>query len=218
MYRPLFILLALSFVLIPMTASAQSKGKAAKGKHRVEMEITQNDQSLGVITLELDANKAPITVKNFLKYAKSGFYDGTIFHRVIPNFMIQGGGFTPEMNKKEKGLRPGIKNEWKNGLKNKKWTVSMARLGGKPNSATAQFFINAVDNAFLDQAQPDGAAYAVFGEVVGGQDVVEKIKAAPRINHPKYPAPGAVTPEKPIVIQKVTVIANKPNKRKPRKK
>lgn len=134
----------------------------------------------GDIVLELDAAKAPISTENFLAYVDGGHYDNTIFHRVIPNFMIQGGGFTSDM--KQRPTQKPIANEWKNGLKNKKYTVAMARLGdGRPNpktvdSATAQFFINVQDNSFLDQAQPDGGAYAVFGKVVQGMDVVDAIK------------------------------------------
>lgn len=128
---------------------------------------------MGSITIELDSDKAPISTQNFLQYVDSGHYDGTIFHRVIGSFMIQGGGYTPSMDQKKTGAQ--IKNEWKNGLSNKKYTVAMARLGNMPDSATAQFFINVSDNAFLDQPR-DGAGYAVFGRVTGGMDVVEKIK------------------------------------------
>ncbi len=134
----------------------------------------------GDIVLELDAAKAPISTQNFLEYLDAGHYDGTIFHRVISNFMIQGGGFTPDM--KQKPTRKPIKNEWQNGLKNSRGTVAMARLGdSRPNprtvdSATAQFFINVQDNSFLDQPQADGGAYAVFGKVVAGLDVVEAIR------------------------------------------
>jgi cyclophilin family peptidyl-prolyl cis-trans isomerase len=110
-----------------------------------------------------------------LGYVDSGHYDGTIFHRVIDGFMIQGGGFTPDMKQKSTGAT--IKNEWKNGLKNKRGTIAMARLGGNADSATCQFFINVADNDFLDKPQPDGAAYAVFGAVTAGMDVVDKIKA-----------------------------------------
>jgi peptidyl-prolyl cis-trans isomerase B (cyclophilin B) len=129
----------------------------------------------GIITLELDAAKAPITVANFLDYAKNGFYDGTIFHRVISNFMIQGGGFEPGM--KQKPTKAQIQNEAGNGLKNDNYTVAMARTGD-PHSATAQFFINVKNNDFLNYtaANAQGYGYAVFGKVVGGMDVVEKIK------------------------------------------
>ena len=132
--------------------------------------------SEGEIVLELDAAKAPVSVENFLGYTESGFYDGTIFHRVMSTFMIQGGGFTADLTKKDTG--PPIVNECRNGLKNKRGTIAMARLTD-PNSATSQFFINVVDNAGLDQRASDGAAYAVFGKVVAGMDVVDTIKAVP---------------------------------------
>ena len=127
----------------------------------------------GVITLQLDAEKAPVTVKNFLEYVNSGFYSGTIFHRVIGNFMIQGGGFEPGM--KQKKTNAPIKNEAANGLKNDKYTVAMARTGD-PNSATAQFFINVNDNEFLNYPGQDGWGYCVFGKVVEGKEVVDAIR------------------------------------------
>jgi cyclophilin family peptidyl-prolyl cis-trans isomerase len=132
--------------------------------------------SEGEIVLELDVAKAPVSVENFSGYTESGFYDGTIFHRVMSHFMIQGGGFTPDLTKKETG--PPIVNEWQNGLKNKRGTIAMARLPD-PNSATSQFFINVVDNDSLDQPVSGGAGYAVFGKVVAGMDVVDAIKAVP---------------------------------------
>ncbi|MBU0603772.1 MAG: peptidyl-prolyl cis-trans isomerase [Gammaproteobacteria bacterium] len=129
----------------------------------------------GVITLELDAERAPETVANFLSYAEAGHYDGTIFHRVIGNFMIQGGGFAPGM--KQKDTKDPVKNESGNGLSNTIGTVAMARTSD-PHSATAQFFINVGDNLFLDREQSqDGWGYCVFGRVTDGLDVVEKIKA-----------------------------------------
>ncbi|MCL2644599.1 MAG: peptidylprolyl isomerase [Betaproteobacteria bacterium] len=129
----------------------------------------------GVITLELDADKAPITVENFLGYVSSGHYDNTIFHRVIGNFMIQGGGFEPGM--KEKSTRNPIKNEADNGLKNVRGAIAMARTND-PHSASAQFFINVVDNDFLDFRAPDERnwGYCVFGHVSDGMDVVDKIR------------------------------------------
>jgi peptidyl-prolyl cis-trans isomerase B (cyclophilin B) len=130
----------------------------------------------GNIVLELYADKAPETVKNFLTYVDDGFYNGTIFHRVIPNFMIQGGGFTADM--KQKRTRPPIKNEADNGLKNDRGTIAMARTQD-PNSATAQFFINSADNDFLNHTgkTPQGWGYAVFGRVVEGMEVVDAISA-----------------------------------------
>ena len=133
--------------------------------------------SLGDIVVELDAAKAPKTVDNFLLYVKAGHYDGTIFHRVIENFMIQGGGMKPDLS--EKPTRAPIPLESRSGLANVRGTLAMARTMD-PNSATAQFFINVKDNAFLDQANArDGNGYAVFGKVVAGMDVVDKIKAVP---------------------------------------
>ena len=132
------------------------------------------ETSMGAITIELDGDKAPITVQNFLAYVDDKHYDGTIFHRVIPNFMIQGGGMQPGLN--EKKTKPPIKNESANGLSNKRGTLAMARTS-VADSATAQFFINVSDNAFLDKSQSrDGVGYAVFGKVASGMDVVDKIK------------------------------------------
>ena len=132
--------------------------------------------SLGEIKIELDREKAPITVKNFIDYVKAGYYDGTVFHRVIPGFMIQGGGLTPDMKDEREGQRAPIKNESSNGLKNETGTVAMARTS-VPDSATAQFFINVKDNAFLNKSQAqDGVGYAVFGRVIEGMEVVRKIE------------------------------------------
>ena len=130
----------------------------------------------GVITLELDADKAPKCTANFLGYVNSGHYNNTVFHRVIPGFMVQGGGFEPGM--KQKAVEAPIENEANNGLKNNNYTVAMARTSD-PHSATAQFFINVADNAFLNHTAPSsqGWGYAVFGKVVAGTDVVDKIKA-----------------------------------------
>ncbi|MDB5894827.1 MAG: cyclophilin [Rhodoferax sp.] len=139
---------------------------------KVELHIA----NYGVITLELDQEKAPKSVANFLSYVKKGHYDNTVFHRVIPGFMVQGGGFEPGM--KQKGSDAPIDNEANNGLKNNNYTVAMARTND-PHSATAQFFINVADNAFLNHTaiSAQGWGYAVFGKVVGGVDVVDKIKA-----------------------------------------
>jgi len=130
----------------------------------------------GIITLELDEKRAPATVTNFLEYVKSGHFANTVFHRVIPGFMIQGGGFEPGM--KQKPVRAPVKNEADNKLKNAIYTIAMARTS-EPHSATAQFFINVADNAFLDHTAPtpQGWGYCVFGRVVEGTDVVDKIKA-----------------------------------------
>jgi peptidyl-prolyl cis-trans isomerase B (cyclophilin B) len=139
---------------------------------QVELHIANH----GVITLELDQDKAPKSVANFLNYVKKGHYDRTIFHRVIPGFMVQGGGFEPGMT--QKPTDEPIENEANNGLKNNNYTVAMARTNA-PHSATAQFFINIADNAFLNHTAPSaqGWGYAVFGKVISGADVVDKIKA-----------------------------------------
>ena len=134
--------------------------------------------SMGTVKIELYPDKAPVTVKNFLQYVDDKFYDGTIFHRVIDGFMIQGGGFDKEMHKKP--TRAAIVNEAANRLKNTAGTLAMARTGD-PNSATAQFFVNVKDNSFLDyrDSSPEGIGYCVFGKVVEGMDVIDKIKAVP---------------------------------------
>ena len=139
-----------------------------------ESNVVVMETSLGTIKLELYPDKAPVTVQNFLGYVDEGFYDGTVFHRVIPNFMIQGGGMEPGMRQKK--TKPAIKNESANGLGNQRGTVAMARTN-VPDSATAQFFINVTDNGFLDKSQArDGVGYCVFGKVIEGLDVVDKIK------------------------------------------
>ena len=136
--------------------------------------------SMGNIKIELYADKAPITVKNFLGYVDDKFYDGTVFHRVIPSFMVQGGGFEPGM--KEKKTRDPIKNESSNGLTNDAYTIAMARTN-VPDSATSQFFINVKDNTFLNKAESqDGVGYCVFAKVIEGMDVVDKIKAVRTAN------------------------------------
>ncbi|QKT02553.1 peptidyl-prolyl cis-trans isomerase [Ectothiorhodospiraceae bacterium 2226] len=157
--------------------------------------------NLGDIVLQLDREKAPQTVDNFLQYARDGHYEGTIFHRVIDGFMIQGGGFTADFE--QKPTRDPIPNEADNGLKNTRGTVAMARTG-HPHSATAQFFINVVDNPFLDHRAPNmaGWGYAVFGEVVEGMDVVDQIRRV--ATGPGGPMPSDV-PRSPIVIQAVSV-------------
>ena len=159
----------------------------------------------GVITLKLDAEKAPKTVENFLTYVKAGHYNNTVFHRVIPNFMIQGGGFEPGM--KQKPTNPPVDNEAANGLKNKRGTVAMARTND-PHSATAQFFINVVDNDFLDFKSPSGSGwgYCVFGEIVDGLDTVEmirKVKTGNKGSHQDVPADDVII-ESAEIIEKLT--------------
>jgi cyclophilin family peptidyl-prolyl cis-trans isomerase len=154
------------------------------------------ETSKGTITAELDAEKAPISVKNFLAYVDKGHFDGTIFHRVIPGFMIQGGGYTADT--REKDTAAPIKNEGGNGLKNARGTLAMARTN-VPDSATSQFFINLVDNGFLDRAQSrDGVGYAVFGKVIDGMDVVDEIAKVKTGNRPT-----SDWPVEPIVIKSV---------------
>jgi peptidyl-prolyl cis-trans isomerase B (cyclophilin B) len=155
----------------------------------------------GVITLELDEDKAPKTVANFLNYVKKGHYDGTIFHRVIDGFMIQGGGFEPGMS--QKATDAPIENEANNGLKNEKYTVAMARTQA-PHSASAQFFINVADNAFLNHTAPtaQGWGYAVFGKVVGGTDIVDRLKKVKTGNRGYH---GDV-PLDDVVIEKAVVV------------
>ncbi len=185
----------LSFSLAGLLLSAVAF--AATAAPRVEMQTT-----LGKITLELDAAKAPKSVENFLQYARSGQYDGTIFHRVIDGFMIQGGGFTKEMN--EKPTKAPIANEAKNGLKNLRGSIAMARRAD-PHSATAQFFINHRDNPNLDYPAHDGWGYAVFGKVTEGMDVVDKIakvKTGNRGMHQNVPV-------EPVIIESVKVLSDK---------
>ena len=166
-------------------------------KPQVELHI----RNQGVITLELDADKAPKTVANFLAYAKKGFYDGTIFHRVIPGFMAQCGGF--EVGMAQKPTDAQIENEANNGLKNDKYTVAMARTNA-PHSATAQFFINVANNGFLNHTAPtaQGWGYAVFGKVVGGQDVIDRIKGVPTGNRGGH---GDV-PKDDVVLEKAVIV------------
>jgi len=154
--------------------------------------------NLGNIVLELDADKAPITVKNFLSYAKSGYYNDTIFHRVIDSFMIQGGGFEASM--KQKPTESPIKNEASNGLKNNKYTIAMARTS-IPDSATSQFFINANNNDFLNYPGQDGWGYCVFGKVTDGTDVVDKIQKVATGNSGGHQD----VPREPVIILNVTV-------------
>ena len=161
---------------------------------QVELHIA----NYGVITLELDADKAPKSVENFLAYVNKGHYNNTIFHRVIPGFMVQGGGFEPGMN--QKGCDAPIENEANNGLKNDTYTIAMARTGN-PNSATSQFFINVKDNAMLNAA-PGSDGYAVFGKVVEGTAVVDKIKAVATGNK----GPHQNVPTTPVTINSATLV------------
>ena len=183
MLVPLLVLLAQA-----PAAPAEKAAAPADTRPTVVLETT-----LGRIKIALDRDKAPLSVDNFLEYVRSGHYDGTIFHRVIPGFMVQGGGFDSSM--KQKPTRPPIKNEASNGLRNRRGTLSMARTND-PDSATSQFFINVKDNPALDYA-PRNAGYAVFGEVVDGMGVVDRIVAVPTTTR----APHSDVPATPIVIK-----------------
>ncbi|HEU4373572.1 MAG TPA: peptidylprolyl isomerase [Telluria sp.] len=155
--------------------------------------------NMGNITAELDADKAPKTVANFIEYANKGHYNNTIFHRVIPDFMVQGGGFEPGM--KQKPAEQTVENEAKNGLKNDKYTLAMARTSD-PHSASAQFFINTKNNSFLDYPGQDGWGYAVFGKVTEGSDVVDKINKVKTTRSGMF----ADVPAEPVIIEKVDIL------------
>ena len=198
--RTLRILLLVSLLVVlaavaGQAASSQSNPSPAKG------DIVRLETSLGDIVIELNSAKAPLTTTNFKNYVKSGFYDGTIFHRVIRDFMIQGGGFTPDM--KQKNTQAAIRSEADNKLNNKKYTIAMARTSD-PHSATAQFFINVKDNAFLDHKAPSGDSwgYTVFGRVIQGMDVVDrivKVKTGNRAGHQDVPL-------EPVLITKASIL------------
>lgn len=196
-FKMMMLCLAFLGLFFTFQAHAASSGNAPSPDFpQVKLET-----SLGDIVVQLDAKKAPITVSNFIHYVKSGHYDGVIFHRVIKDFMIQGGGMKPDMSEKHTGAP--IHNEADNGLKNKKYTLAMARTT-EPHSATAQFFINTRDNNFLDfkARTPQGWGYAVFGKVIKGQDVVDRIeKAATGSKGPHENVPLA-----PVVINKAMVL------------
>lgn len=174
---------------------------AADTKH-MSMTTIKLTTNQGDITLELDGEKAPNTVKNFVTYVEEGFYEGVIFHRIIPNFMAQGGGFTTDF--KQKDTNNAIENEADNGLKNDRGTIAMARTSD-PHSATGQFFINLADNGFLDHSSKtqQGWGYAVFGKVTEGMDVVDKMAAIPTGSRGMFPTD---VPQEEVVIEKAEVI------------
>jgi cyclophilin family peptidyl-prolyl cis-trans isomerase len=178
------------FLLLAQTPAAPAQSPAPKAA--AARPVVVLDTTMGDIKVALDPDKAPVSVENFLQYVRSGHFDGTIFHRVIPNFMVQGGGFDGGM--KQKPTKPPIKNEARNGLKNRRGTIAMARTND-PDSATSQFFINVRDNNALDYGIRN-AGYAVFGEVVEGMDVVDRIVAVPTTNR----GPHADVPRTPVVI------------------
>ena len=186
------------FMMIFLTSSLSfaTETKMSDTQPKVKLQT-----SLGVVIIQLNAEKAPISTKNFLTYVKEGFYDGTIFHRVIPGFMAQGGGFTTDFE--QKSVHDPIKNEADNGLKNSRGTLAMARTS-VPDSATAQFFINYKDNSSLDHTSPtpNGWGYAVFGEVIEGMNVVDEMAKAPtgtRGGHRDVPKTN-------IIIEKAEII------------
>lgn len=188
---PTLAAFALTFAGLTGTTPAQTVSDAKPVK--IVMETSK-----GTIELELDAAKAPISVANFVKYVKKGHYDGLVFHRVIPDFMIQGGGFSPDMQQKE--TDGNIENEAKNGLKNVKGSIAMARTPN-PHSASSQFFINLKDNSFLDYPGQDGWGYCVFGKVTKGLDVVDVIAAVPTGRK----GPHGDVPLEPVVIKSAKV-------------
>jgi peptidyl-prolyl cis-trans isomerase A (cyclophilin A) len=183
---PLALVIGLGLALAPFPAAAQAPRVAF-------------DTTAGVIVVELAPQQAPKTVANFLEYVQSGQYDNTIFHRVMAGFMIQGGGYKADLS--EKPTRAPIPLESQSGLANKRGTIAMARRG-EPNSATSQFFINVVDNPNLDYPKPDGHGYAVFGKVVEGMDVVDKIRAAPTAASGSHQN----LPQTPIVIKSAQIL------------
>jgi len=191
------LLLTALLGLSPVSGYTQEKSPNPEGADMVNVTMETNK---GVITLELDHGKAPASVDNFVTYAKAGHYDGTVFHRVIPGFMIQGGGFDTDM--KQKPTNAPVKIESDNGLKNSKGTVAMARTSD-PNSATSQFFINVTDNAFLDYQAPtvQGYGYTVFGHVTSGMDVVAEIEKVATGNHNGHQN----VPDEDVIIKSMTV-------------
>ncbi len=184
-------------LLVPMSLLCCAFNSQAQTAQEVRLETSK-----GEIVIKLFPDKAPITTQNFIQYVKDGYYQGTIFHRVIPGFMIQGGGFEPEMKQKT-GTRAPIKNEADNGLRNSRGTIAMARTQD-PNSATSQFFINVADNAFLNHGQRD-FGYAVFGEVVKGMEVVDAIAAVKTGSSGMHQD----VPLEPVVIKKAEVVGAK---------
>jgi peptidyl-prolyl cis-trans isomerase A (cyclophilin A) len=189
-----WLMLALGSAALIANAPAFAQNGSQAAHPSVLLKTSEGD-----IRVELYPEKAPKTVANFLDYVKSGQYNGTIFHRVIPGFMVQGGGYTTSYA--EKPTRAPVQLESRNGLKNMTGTIAMARTSD-PNSATAQFFINTVDNAGLDYPNPDGNGYTVFGKVTSGMDVVKKIEGTPTTSR----GPMSDVPQKQIVLQSATIV------------
>ena len=186
----------LLIITLCLTAATVMATDPPAGKNPVVLMET----SLGNVKLELYQKSAPVSVRNFLDYVNSGYYGGTIFHRVIPGFMVQGGGMTADL--KPKSTKAPIKNEADNGLKNDRGTLAMARTGD-PNSATSQFFINVVNNDGLNRPSPDGFGYAVFGRVIEGMDVIDRIVKTPQ---KQLNAVFQNVPETPVVIKSMKVV------------
>ncbi len=195
-------LTAVLMVLCLIQVAAGQTEKAKKAAAKAQNPIVVMETDMGTVRIEVFTDKAPITGKNFIDYANSGFYNGTIFHRVVPNFVIQGGGYLTSMSRKP--TRPAIQNESKNGLKNLRGYLSMARYDD-PNSATSQFFINLKDNAHLDPPA-GGFGYAVFAKVVDGMDVVDKIAAVKTGTKSVQGTPFQNVPLKPITIKSAKVL------------
>ena len=198
-HRPFLQILAAGIMAASLVSNAQDANPATTPQPLKGIVKATLETSKGTIELELDAEKAPISTANFVNYVKKGHYDGTIFHRVISNFMIQGGGFSADMS--QKSTDAPIQNESKNGLKNVKGSIAMARTSA-PNSATAQFFINVQDNANLDYPSFDGFGYAVFGKVSKGLEVVEAIRVVETTNK----GPHQNVPVDPIVIKSAKIV------------
>lgn len=187
-------------ILVTLVFSLLTAAVAIAAEPAAKNPVVLMETSLGNVKIELFQKEAPISVKNFLDYASSGYYAGTVFHRIIPGFMAQGGGLTAELQPKP-GARAPIKNEADNGLKNDRGTIAMARTGD-PNSATSQFFINVVNNNSLNRPSFDGFGYAVFGKVIEGMDIVDKIVSAPQ---ERKNAVFQNVPKTPILIKSVKI-------------
>jgi len=203
-----FWICGLLTVVVLVCGCSEKTNKAVDDKQKVNLErnivksqsnVVKLETSMGNIVIELNEQEAPVTVKNFLEYVEAGFYDGAIFHRIIPGFMIQGGGFTKEMTKKD--TRDPIINEAKNGLSNERGTLAMARTSD-PDSATAQFFINHSGNDFLNYVDEKSAGYAVFGKVTEGMDVVDAIASVETTTRNDMDD----VPVEPVIIQSAKVV------------
>ncbi|UCE59667.1 MAG: peptidylprolyl isomerase [Phycisphaerales bacterium] len=203
-----FLMIMASTLAVSVTTLADDTKDAggAAEKNAGLLPLVKVETTLGDFVLELNGEKAPTSVMNFIWYAEDGYYNGTIFHRVIPDKYIQAGGYLPNLDKKIKGLRPGIPNEWNNGLTHEKWNIAYSRKLKFPNSATSQFLIHVEDNYDMALPRPDGAGYAVFGKVVDGFDAVKRIRDAKTTTDGKYGGTASTVPAEPIVIKSVKVL------------